>query len=204
MRINLFSGFRFFTSRRSSTDPENISFNRVLFTKVTSQLFIGSFEDAMHEEALRNCGVTHIISVIGPIHVIQGMRHGHIPMNDYGRTELKTVLKELWPLIEESQEPEKALFIHCMNGQNRSATVVLAILMLKQEKTLYKAYKLLKNKRPIVQINESYAKQLLKIELELFGSNSVPINWMETVSNDMKEETLAFVCDSVSQPTSSI
>jgi len=114
------------------------------------------------------------------------MRHGHTPMSIDGQTKLKQVMDELWPLIAESQKPGKALFIHCMNGQNRSATVVLAILMQQWGKKLNEAWELLKKKRPTVQIDERYATQLLKTELELFGSNSLPDNWIKTASYNMK------------------
>jgi len=185
-------------SNSLSQESPFISFLSTPCTKVTSQLFIGSFDDVMNEDGLRDYGITHIISLIGPQHLIKGMRHGHCPMNDFGRTDLKGVLKQLCPLIEESQLPDQALFIHCMSGQNRSATLMLAILMKMKGKKLYEAYKLLKNMRPIVQINRGYAKQLLNMELELFSSNSVSDNWMEIVSCDITSGKVTFVGESVS------
>jgi len=73
-----------------------------------------------------------------------------------------------------------------VSGQNRSATVLLAILMQQWGKKLNEAWELLKKKRPIVKIEKGYATQLLKIELELFGSNSLPDNWVETACYNMK------------------
>jgi len=51
--------------------------------------------------------------------------------------------------------------------------------MINQKKTLYLAYEKVKSIRPIVQINEKYAKQLLALEEEIFGENSLPREWME-------------------------
>lgn len=182
-----------------SLDFKYINGLRVPLTKMTSQLYIGSFWDAKNEKDLRESGITHIISVIDPIHIIEGMRHGHNPMNVDGQTELKQVMDELWPIIAESQKPDKALFIHCACGQNRSATVLLAIMMQQWGKKLNEAWELLKTKRPSVEIHERYAKQLLKIELELFGSNSLPDNWMEAPRYNMKSRRMEYAGGSCHQ-----
>merc|ERR1719193_410062 len=98
-------------------------------TKVTSQLFLGSMDDARNEAELRDKRVTHIISLIGHMHQIAGMKQMQCPMHDYGQTDLKWVMTKLREFVEESQQVGNILFIHCMSGQNRSATVILAILM---------------------------------------------------------------------------
>jgi len=152
-------------------------------TEVTSQIFLGSFENAKDEKKLKELGITHIISLIGPKHPVDGIKHEHKPMSDYGRTDLKQVVKLLWPFIIESQKVFNKLFVHCQSGQNRSATLVIAILMkLKyghyRPKKLIDAYSMVKRKRPIVQIIEKYAKQLSNLESELFGTTTMPANWM--------------------------
>jgi len=148
-------------------------------SQITSQLFLGSLEDARNERELRTRKITHIISLIGASHSIKGMSHEHSPMNDYGRSDLNCVFQKLLPFIEESQKPPNVLFVHCMSGQNRSAALVIAILMKIHCKTLRDAFRMLKSKRPIVQINVLYAKQLIKMEVELFGKGTMPKNWME-------------------------
>merc|ERR1719419_2017973 len=119
-------------------------------TEVTKQLFFGSFEDASNEEKLVEIGITHIISLIGSANKIKGINHSQKPMNDQGQTDLKEVITGLWPFIVESQEVGNKLFVHCQSGQNRSATLVLAILMkLKNEPNqLWELYTLVKKKRP--------------------------------------------------------
>jgi len=185
-----------------SPSDESNTVLRVPLTKITSKLFIGSLQDAMCEEELRNNGITHIISVIGSKHLVQGIQHEQIPMNDGGNTNLKLVMKKLSPFIKDSQQHGKVLFIHCMSGQNRSATVMLAILMLNKGKKLSEAWKILKNKRPLVQINARYAKQLLQMEKEKFGTNSLPSNWMEISRYNIKSGSVSIIGDSVSTLTS--
>jgi hypothetical protein len=164
---------------------KTVTFYAVPLTEVTSSLFFGSFEDANNEEKLRRLGITHIISLIGPTNKIKGMKHKHKPMSDHGRTNLKGVITKLWPFILESQRLGNKLFVHCQSGQNRSATVVLSILMKLKNEKLDVLYRMIKKKRPVIQINEIYAKQLSEIECELFGETTVPKNWMSICSYDM-------------------
>jgi len=166
----------------------------VPLTEVTPKLFFGSFEDASNDEILASLGITHIISLVGHQHLIKGMKHKHKPMNDFGKTDLKGVINTLWSFVLESQEAQNKLFVHCQSGQNRSATVVLAILMKLRYglNKLIDLYRMVKNKRPIIQINERYAKQLSDMEREIFGETSVPSGWMKINSYDMESGEVLF------------
>jgi len=166
-------------------------------TEVTTQLYFGSYQDALNEEWLRENKVTHIISLIGPTHIIQGIKHMHRPMNDNGQTDLQQVFEQLWPFIEESQQPGSSLFVHCMSGQNRSATVILGILMKSQMYRLDEARRIIQEKRPVVQINEQYAQQLTQMEREIFGRISVPADWMNITSVNMETGEIFFSGDSL-------
>jgi len=182
----------------SSTNPTSCStVVPTPITEITSQLFLGSLEDALNEGELRKRKITHIISLIGALHLIEGMNHEHIPMNDYGRSDLNSVFQKLLPFIEESQKPKSVLFVHCMSGQNRSASLVITILMKIHCKTLRDAFRMLKKKRPMVQINVLYAKQLIKMELELFGQSTMPKDWMEVNCVNVETGSVIFVGDDI-------
>jgi len=168
------------------------TFYSIPLTEVTPQLFFGSFEDANNEQKLKDLGITHIISLIGPKNEIKGIKHKHKPMNDYGRTDLKGVIALIWPFVLESQWDGNKLFVHCQSGQNRSATVVLLILLKLKNEKLDVLHRMVKKKRPMVQINETYARQLSEIESELFGETSVPKNWMRISSYDMESGVVEF------------
>jgi len=189
-----------------SSISDNSTFFKSPMTEVTSQLFLGCMENAANETELLDYGITHVLSVIGPgPEFFQGIRHSYTLMDDNGRTELKEVIKKLWPIIEESQQKHRALFVYCLNGENASAALMLAILMESKGEKLSRAYKLLKSKRPIVSINECYAKQLLKMEQELFGANSVYINRSEEgyCNRNTRKSIIAYDCVSSTVSTSS-
>jgi len=153
-------------------------------TKVLPRLYLGTFDDANNENELMAKGITHILSLIGHKSSVKWVKHKQKPMNDYGKTDLNGVLEEVLTFMEEGQKDGNSLLVHCQSGQNRSATVVIAFLMMNCHETLFLAHNKLKNLRPVVQINVEYAKQLLELEKELFKENSLPSNWMERGSFD--------------------
>jgi len=197
---NLQSSYDFQTVSRLSISAFGSSFLSSManppITEVTPQLFFGSFEDAMNEVELQSRAITHTISLIGPKHQIAGMEQKHYPMNDMGKTDLGKIIDNLWTFVQQSQRPGNALFVHCMSGQNRSASIVVAILMRLKGWSLQEAFKIVKMKRPLVQINENYAKQLSQMEEELYGYTSVAKNWMEIRFADMESGKVLFFGDS--------
>jgi len=148
-------------------------------TTILPHIYLGSYDDAINETQLQANGITHIVSLIGNKSHVDYVQHENCPMNDRGKTDLKRVLKKVSEFIKVDQNEAKRVLVHCQSGQNRSAVVVIALMMMNQNNTLYGAYKKVKSLRPIIQINERYAKQLLALEKEIFGKNSLPYEWME-------------------------
>jgi len=169
------------TSQRKDTKKSaSTSWEAFPMTKVLPNLWIGTFDDASNETLLKLNGITHILSLVGHRSSIDWVEHKHYPMDDHGKTDIKSALEEISEFIKIGQKGDNKLLVHCQSGQNRSAVVIIAFLMIMNKKTLYRAHRELKKLRPIVQVNVHYAKQLMKLEQELFnGVNSLPSNWME-------------------------
>lgn len=169
--------------RQDTTLTAKSSFEPFPMTKVLSNLWIGTFDDANNEWNLKFNGITHILSLVGHQSPFEWVERKHYPMDDHGKTDLKAVLEDVSEFIENGQKGNNSVLVHCQSGQNRSAVVVIALLMIMNKKTLYRAHRELKKLRPIVQVNVEYAKMLLQLERELFnGVNSLPLNWMERES----------------------
>jgi len=146
---------------------------------IPGKLYLGCEEKAADENELLSLGITHLLCVSNHVIPIKGIEHKHIVMNDWGRTDLNTVLEKAYPFMERSQKPGKKLFVHCKLGQNRSAALVISFLVKNKGLTVYEAHKMLKEMRPVVQVHHNYAKMLLSLEKELFGETSLPEDWME-------------------------
>lgn len=62
------------------------------------------------------------------------------------------------------------VLVHCQVGVSRSATLVLAYLMLKQNLTLVEAVCAVKDKRGVIP-NRGFLRQLIKLDGQLFGKH---------------------------------
>lgn len=60
------------------------------------------------------------------------------------------------------------ILVHCQVGISRSATIVLAYLMLKQNMTLVEAIKKVKDERGIYP-NQGFLRQLINLHIKLYG-----------------------------------
>merc|ERR1719357_629548 len=158
-------------------------YSKLAMTRVHSNLcpnlWIGNQWNSNDEAMLTSNGITHVLSLIGRQSSVCWVQRKEKPMHDGGRSDIKDVLEEVYEFMEGGLKGNNNLLVHCHLGQNRSAVIVIAFLMKKFKITLHRAHRALKKVRPLVQVNVDYAKQLLNLEREYFGSNSLPSNWME-------------------------
>jgi len=170
--------------------PTTSSYNPLPMSEVLPTLYIGTYDNTTDEEDLRRNGITHILTLVGNQSCVKGVNYKKYVMSDYGKTNIKDVLSEVYEFMEEGQKGDNKLLVHCQSGQNRSAVVIISYLMMNAKKTLYRAHRDLRKIRPIVQVNVEYAKQLLELEKELFGESSLPPNWMERQFDEVAEELI--------------
>jgi protein-tyrosine phosphatase len=175
-------------STNVSSTAATSSYIPLPMSKVLPTLYIGTYENTTDEEDLRQNGITHILTLIGNQSCVEGVNYKQYVMSDYGKTNIKDVLKEVYEFMMEGQKGNNKLLVHCQSGQNRSAVVIISFLMMNAKKTLYRAHRELRKIRPIVQVNVGYAKQLLELEKEFFGESSLPPNWMERQFDEVTEE----------------
>lgn len=66
---------------------------------------------------------------------------------------------------------EQILFF-CANGQSRSASVLIGVLMHVRQMSLKNAWKLIKGKRELIAPSSSFVAQLIEMERHLFGGSA--------------------------------
>jgi len=166
------------------------TFKVLPMTKVHPNLYIGNEDNSNDADLLNSKGITHILSLIGHQSSVGKVVRKQYVMHDKGRSDIKDVLDEVYEFMESGQKENNNLLVHCKLGQNRSAVVVIAFLMKKFKKTLHRAHRDLRKVRPIIQVNVDYAKQLLELEREYLGKNSLPPNWMEREYNEAANDVV--------------
>lgn len=131
-------------------------------------LYLGS-QDACNEESLQKFNITHVLSVgieMPPIQSPLNIRNVHVPCLDIEETNLNDqILENSFRFIQECRDMGGRILIHCNAGVSRSASVTIAYLMQYQGMSFEIAFKYVKEKRPCIQPNAGFKRQLKQFEL---------------------------------------
>ena len=78
----------------------------------------------------------------------------------------RTDLEDACAFIKEqlaASAPNGCVLVHCHEGKNRSAALVVAYLMVEERMSLYEAVEQVWSRRPIVLSNDSFVDQLIDL-----------------------------------------
>lgn len=70
-------------------------------------------------------------------------------------------------IISQAITDNKNIIVHCAAGMSRSASLVIAYLMIENRWSYEETFNFVKNKRPIIQPNIGFVKQLKSLEYKL-------------------------------------
>lgn len=140
---------------------------------VTGQIYLGNLAAALCPEVQSKLGTTHIVSVC-PEYASTGPHHLTIAVDDSEYDDLLIHFPETCQFIQAALDSGGKVFVHCIMGISRSATVVAAYLMKTCNMTRSSAINFIKKRRPQVHPNYGFVKQL-----EIFAEcdyNPTPTN----------------------------
>lgn len=91
-----------------------------------------------------------------------------IPVLDINGENIKDHVDNVLDAIDDfkAKNEGKNILIHCFMGSSRSAAIVISYLINRKNMKLSTAIECVTNKRPIVNLNIDFYKQLLSCELE--------------------------------------
>lgn len=133
-------------------------------THVIDNIYIGNSLNASNYYELMDYNITHVINVSEEIsnYFPDDMDYLRISVSDTNDASLESYFGRALRFIEEADGSN--IFIHCFMGSSRSATIVVLYLMKYHKMSFSQAYLFLKNKRPVVNMNISFAEELQDIE----------------------------------------
>ncbi|KAM5571555.1 hypothetical protein ABKV19_011903 [Rosa sericea] len=148
-------------------------------SRITSSLFIGGALAARSVYTLQRLGITHILCLCSN-EIGQSdsqfpdlFEYKNFSICDSEDFNISNIFDEAVEFIDRVEETGGKVLVHCFEGKSRSATLVLAYLMLRKNSTLLEAWNSLKQVHRRAQPNDGFAKILLNLDKKLHGKVSM-------------------------------
>ncbi|XP_047340765.1 dual specificity protein phosphatase PHS1-like [Impatiens glandulifera] len=152
-------------------------------SQILSHLFIGGALAARSVYTLQHLGITHILCLcsneIGQSdnQFPELFEYKNISVSDSEDANISSIFEEAHGFIEHVEQTGGKVLVHCFEGKSRSATVVIAYLMIRNDTTLSKAWNILKQVHRRAQPNDGFAKVLVELDKKLHGK--VSMEWQK-------------------------
>ncbi|EKE39089.1 hypothetical protein ENUP19_0274G0007 [Entamoeba nuttalli] len=126
--------------------------------EIISNLYLGSQDCVTNKVYLHSLGIKHILCVAPLIPSLfpNEFDYKNIELLDLPSFNIKLLMNECIDYIDLCLNQGEAVICHCNAGVSRSATVVIAYLILKKKMSFTKAYNLVKQKRPSIRPNDGF------------------------------------------------
>lgn len=131
-------------------------------TKILDGVYLGNYYTAKNNDKLISLNITHIIRVGKELkdYFPNSYKYFSIRVDDEVDETLYPYFSLAYSFIEECLNSGGTLLVHCKAGVSRSTTVLCAYIMKKKNYSFKRAIQFIKNKRPCVDPNIGFTRQL--------------------------------------------
>ncbi|XP_007247174.2 dual specificity protein phosphatase 26 [Astyanax mexicanus] len=142
--------------------------------EVWPRLYIGDMDFAENRAELRRQNFTHVLNCAhstrrgAEFYDGMGITYLGIEAHDSPAYDMSVNFNTGAEFIHNALRGRGKILVHCHVGVSRSATVVLAYMMLKQNMTLVEAINTVKEGRGIIP-NRGFLRQLIDLHVKLHG-----------------------------------
>jgi atypical dual specificity phosphatase len=140
---------------------------RGLATVMLDHVLLGSDDNAANREQLLSAGVTHICNCATQTqnHFEGEFVYLQLHLHDAVDEQISPHFQVVARFLHRVERLRGRALIHCVAGVSRSATLLVAYLMLHKGMTLLEAYYFVRRRRPCVQPNQAFRLQLATFEV---------------------------------------
>ena len=145
--------------------------------KITDNIYLGGIKGLTEKDYFIKEKINGILSVTDEVSendIENNVKHKVIKVDDLYSENIIKYFKECINFIENNGK----IFIHCTCGVSRSATIVIAYLMWKTHSTFNTTYLFVKKRRPEIDPNNGFRKQL-NIFQKLLQENDYDLDKIE-------------------------
>ena len=142
--------------------------------KITDKIYLGGLEGLKENDYFKKENINSILSITNDLpktDLDKSINHKIIDIGDLYSENIIKYFKECIEFIENNGK----IFIHCTCGVSRSASIVIAYLMWKTHSPFNETYLFVKKRRPEIDPNNGFRKQL-NIFHKLLEENNYDLN----------------------------
>jgi dual specificity MAP kinase phosphatase len=132
-------------------------------------LWIGG-SHAATQAPLERLGISAILNVsdVDLQSQARGLQYLHLRVLDHTNSDIVSIFWRAKPFLDSVAARRGSVLVHCAFGMNRSASICVAWLMVRNRLTLAQAFQLVyRNRRKPIVMNFSFRKQLVALAQEL-------------------------------------
>uniref|UniRef100_A0A6G1SKS7 protein-tyrosine-phosphatase n=1 Tax=Aceria tosichella TaxID=561515 RepID=A0A6G1SKS7_9ACAR len=135
--------------------------------EILPRLFLGNLSAALNKDEISRLGITDMITIeIRPLQASElascVKRYLFLNAMDHSKQDVMSHFETSNEFIENAlKDPTNKVYIHCVAGISRSATLVIAYVMKTRSMNYTEAHNLVKQKRNIIDPNEGFVRQLV-------------------------------------------
>ena len=140
------------------------------YDKITDKIYLGNEDTARDKSILKQLNISNILICAEGCECFfpNEFNYKVLYLDDATDEDLLSWLKEGFDFIESSKDN---IYIHCVMGISRSASVVIAYIMYKNKMNYNDSYDFVYKKRKVISPNTGFKKQLKKFEKILKENN---------------------------------
>jgi len=138
-----------------------------LMNEVKPGLFLGTMMASKNKTLLRRHNITHVLIVAANLtqHFPEDMTYLQVPLADDEGSDLLSQFPRCIEFISGAIASGGNVLVHCAAGVSRSAAVVIAYLLAKENLlSVHHAREFVKQRRPVICPNDGFMKQLYLFE----------------------------------------
>ena len=166
------------TKKNGIKENPNLAKNMITpMSQITDNLYLGNFYDALNIKKLSKIGIKKVLSLITDKQLLSypiEIEHKLIYINDLPRENIIKYFGECLLFIDDN----KKVLVHCMAGSSRSASIVIAYLMWKNQLDFKETVKFVEQITPCINPNYGFVKQLIIFQ-KLLKKNKYNINTID-------------------------
>ncbi|XP_050305139.1 dual specificity protein phosphatase 19 [Anthonomus grandis grandis] len=131
--------------------------------KIVDYLYLGS-QDCCDPSVLEGHQIKHVLSLGVEPAKTPDINYKFVKILDLDNANLLDILPKCLDFIESSLNRRENLLVHCNAGVSRSASVVIAYLVIKRKLMFDEAYEIVKLARPCIRPNDGFMLQLRRLK----------------------------------------